>query len=194
LEQARGQVGQQLSTQQSKLAESIHAVAKELGNLGANSEGPAFIGDLAQQAANKVGAVGHWVQNSDPADVLDQVRTFARRKPGQFLLGAALAGAVAGRLTRNLGAAAKADSARGSIGGGTSATSNTGLGGTGYATTGYSETATGYGDTSYTSSDYTTAPAPAYEAGTTYETGTSQGVGTSPFDPTPGTGRGDVRP
>ena len=34
------------------------------------------------------------------ADLLDDIRSFARRKPGAFLLGAAVAGIVAGRMFR----------------------------------------------------------------------------------------------
>ena len=42
------------------------------------------------------------LQNREPAELLDEVRSFARRKPGLFLLGAAAAGVVAGRLTRGV--------------------------------------------------------------------------------------------
>ena len=34
--------------------------------------------------------------------VLDELRRFARRRPATFLIGAAIAGVVVGRLTRNL--------------------------------------------------------------------------------------------
>ena len=47
----------------------------------------------------------HKLQTRDPAELLDEVRSFARRKPGIFLLGAAAAGIVAGRLTSGVKAA-----------------------------------------------------------------------------------------
>jgi hypothetical protein len=46
-----------------------------------------------------------FLQNREPADLLDEVRSFARRRPGTFLLGAALAGVLAGRLTSGVKAA-----------------------------------------------------------------------------------------
>jgi hypothetical protein len=45
------------------------------------------------------------LQNREPAQLLDDVRSFARRKPGLFLLGAAAAGVLAGRLTSGVKAA-----------------------------------------------------------------------------------------
>jgi hypothetical protein len=45
------------------------------------------------------------LQNREPAELLEEVRSFARRKPGLFLLGAAAAGVLAGRLTSGVKAA-----------------------------------------------------------------------------------------
>jgi hypothetical protein len=45
------------------------------------------------------------LQSREPAELLDEVRRFARRKPGMFLLGAAAAGVLAGRLTSGVKAA-----------------------------------------------------------------------------------------
>jgi hypothetical protein len=57
--------------------------------------------DLAQQASRKGGELAHWLQERDPADVLEEIRAYARRRPGTFLLLCGLAGVVAGRLTRS---------------------------------------------------------------------------------------------
>lgn len=56
------------------------------------------------------------LQNREPAELLDEVRSFARRKPGLFLLGAAAAGVLAGRLTRGIQAAHSDSSGNGSAG------------------------------------------------------------------------------
>jgi hypothetical protein len=61
--------------------------------------------DLAHQASRKGGEIAHWLENREPADVLDEVRSFARRRPVMFLGLCALAGIVAGRLTRGAVAA-----------------------------------------------------------------------------------------
>ena len=56
--------------------------------------------DLAQEAARCVGEIAHWLDNHEPADVLNEVKRFARRRPVAFLALAAAAGVVAGRVTR----------------------------------------------------------------------------------------------
>jgi hypothetical protein len=49
-----------------------------------------------------VDSLGRWLDSHGPDEVLDEVRSFARRRPGTFLLIAAGAGVVLGRLTRGL--------------------------------------------------------------------------------------------
>ena len=56
--------------------------------------------DLAQEASRRVCEFSYWLDNHEPADLLDEVKRFARRRPGAFLALAAAAGVVAGRLTR----------------------------------------------------------------------------------------------
>ena len=53
---------------------------------------PARPRDLLQQASGMVESFADKLQNREPAELLDEVRSFARRKPGLFLLGAAAAG------------------------------------------------------------------------------------------------------
>jgi hypothetical protein len=61
--------------------------------------------DLAQEAARRGGEIAHWLDTHEPADVLDEVKRFARRRPVAFLALAAAAGVVAGRVTRGAVAA-----------------------------------------------------------------------------------------
>jgi hypothetical protein len=123
----------------------------------APAPGPAR--DLLEQGTAKVEEFASWLQHREPADLLDEVRSFARRKPGTFLLGAALAGIVAGRLTSGVKAA--------------------------HSTSGNSTQRQAVG-TGYTQTDYV-APAPAYsgyETTTGYETTGYQSTG---YETTPGT-------
>jgi hypothetical protein len=59
-------------------------------------------GDLVRQAADRSASVASWLEGRDPGSLLDEVKTFARQRPGTFLLLAAGAGILAGRLTRSL--------------------------------------------------------------------------------------------
>ncbi len=71
------------------------------------SENPGVASDLARQAADRTGSVAGWLEGREPAAILDDLTSFARRKPGAFLAIAAGLGLVAGRLTRGLAADAK---------------------------------------------------------------------------------------
>jgi hypothetical protein len=51
-----------------------------------------------------VHGVAGWLESREPGDLVAEVRSYARRNPGTFLVGAALLGVVAGRLTRNVAA------------------------------------------------------------------------------------------
>jgi hypothetical protein len=59
---------------------------------------------LARQGADFTDQAADFLQKHEPGDLLEEVRGFARRKPGMFLLAAVAAGVVAGRLTRSLAA------------------------------------------------------------------------------------------
>jgi hypothetical protein len=99
-EQARTQAAEQASAGQHKAAESMRALAAELHQMadGGEQHGPAS--DLAAQAAGRIDAAADWLNGREPGDLIEEVRGFARRRPGTFLIGAALAGVVVGRLTR----------------------------------------------------------------------------------------------
>jgi hypothetical protein len=57
---------------------------------------------LAHQAASRAGSAGQWLDSRDPRQVVNEMQSFARRRPAVFLALAAGTGLVAGRLTRGL--------------------------------------------------------------------------------------------
>jgi hypothetical protein len=101
LDTVRTEVGQQAGTQQQRIAEAVHSLSKELGSMASSSSEQGMITDLAQQASRRGGEIAHWLSDREPADVLEAVRSYARRRPGSFLLLCGLAGVVAGRITRS---------------------------------------------------------------------------------------------
>ncbi len=107
LEQGRTQVKDQVVSQQQKAGQSLSSLAQELRALadGTSEGAPGPARDLLQQASSSVESFASMLQNREPAQLLDDVRSFARRKPGLFLLGAAAAGVLAGRLTSGVKAA-----------------------------------------------------------------------------------------
>jgi hypothetical protein len=116
LHQGRQQLRQQTVAQQHKAASGLSSLAQELRGLadGSSQGAPGPARDLLQQASGYVEQFADRLQSREPADLLDDVRAFARRRPGTFLLGAALAGVLAGRLTSGVKAAHSDGSSTGS--------------------------------------------------------------------------------
>jgi hypothetical protein len=106
ISQAGTQVQEQASTQKEKATGGLRTVADELRSLsqGQGSQNEMITG-LTQQFADKAQEVADWLEQRDPQSLLDEARSLARRKPGTFLLGAALAGVLAGRMTKGVIAA-----------------------------------------------------------------------------------------
>ena len=104
-ESARGELQSQGGAQQQRLASSLHSLAQELGGMASGSQQSGPLTDLAKQAAAKGGEVAHWLETHEPADLLREVQTFARRRPVAFLALCGLAGVVAGRIARGATAA-----------------------------------------------------------------------------------------
>jgi len=101
LETVRSEVGEQAGTQQNRIADALHGLSKELGSMASSSQESGPLTDLAHQASRRGGEIAHWLQDREPTDVLEEVRSYARRRPGTFLVLCGLAGVVAGRLTRS---------------------------------------------------------------------------------------------
>jgi uncharacterized protein YjbJ (UPF0337 family) len=102
LSQAQSELSEQAGATQQRVSEGLHALADELHGMAKNSDqdGPAT--DLARQAAEKAHQAAGWLADRDPGALLNEVRSFARRKPGAYLAIALGAGVLAGRLTRGL--------------------------------------------------------------------------------------------
>ncbi len=110
--QAHGQVKDQAGAQKEKATTGLRSLADELRSVAdGNAPQNGMTSDLARQAADKAHEIASWIEARDAGTLLDEVRALARRKPGTFLLGAALAGVAAGRLTRGVVAANSSDDA-----------------------------------------------------------------------------------
>ena len=173
--QATSQVEDQSRTQLGRLAETLRSFGDDLEKMASQSDGPAS--GLAHEAAERVNGVSSHLEGREPRELLEDLRSFARRKPGVFLGGALVAGVVAGRLTRGAKAAHDGETSQTSVRGG-------------YPTTAYD---------SPRAADVTSPAQPGtlgYDApssGPVFDT-TTQGHGTATGDPLAGTGTPDVDP
>src|SRR6202046_1117864 len=111
LQQAQGQLEEQAAQGQQQLADRLLSVSDELRSMADASGQGGMAADLAHQVASRVHDAGQWLGDRKPGQVVDEMQSFARRKPALFLALAAGAGLVAGRLTRGLKDASSDDSA-----------------------------------------------------------------------------------
>lgn len=100
LDQARTQVSEQSGVQRDRLVQTLTTLSGDLDHMAEQSDRPGMATDLAREAARRARELGHRLDGREPQQILDDVRAFARRRPGTFLLGALAAGVLAGRLTR----------------------------------------------------------------------------------------------
>jgi len=94
------EVRSQASTQQSRVAGSLRSVGDELSQMAQNSDSSGTASNLVNKASDTVHSVAQWLEDREPTDLLDEVKSFARRRPGLFIGIAAGVGILAGRVTR----------------------------------------------------------------------------------------------
>ncbi|HEV7655478.1 MAG TPA: hypothetical protein VGP36_12210 [Mycobacteriales bacterium] len=100
LGEARTQVGDQVGAQKGRAVGGLRSLGDELRQLA--DEGNGLGGEVARQASTRAHGLADHLDRHEPGELVDQVRTYARRHPVAFLTGAAVLGVLAGRLTRNL--------------------------------------------------------------------------------------------
>lgn len=122
VDEAASQLSSQAADQKDTLVSWLRSLADELRSMaeGSRPQGgtddetdqtqPGYARDLADRGADYAQRTASWLGDHDPAEVLQEVGHFARRRPGAFLVLAAAAGVVVGRLTRGLAASASDDS------------------------------------------------------------------------------------
>ena len=101
LDQARTDVRAQADTQAERLADGLRGLAGNVqALLDGRSDEAGPLPDLARQATSHLETLAGRIGDRGLDGVVADVTTFARRKPGLFLAGAAALGFVGGRLLR----------------------------------------------------------------------------------------------
>jgi len=113
LSQTRGELSSQAGSQQQRLAGGLHSLGDEVRSMADGNGGSGIAAEVAHQVADRTKSVASWFESREPADVLQDVAQFARRRPGLFIAIAAGTGLLVGRLARSLKDEAAPDSAPG---------------------------------------------------------------------------------
>jgi uncharacterized protein YjbJ (UPF0337 family) len=98
---AQGELRGHASQQTDRAAQGLRGLAEQIQALvEGRTDEAGKAGDYARQAGDKVHELAGRLENGGFDGVVEDVRGFARRRPGLFLLGAAAAGFAVGRMIR----------------------------------------------------------------------------------------------
>jgi uncharacterized protein YjbJ (UPF0337 family) len=172
-DEARGQLMDQAGSQRDRAVESLRSVGGELSQMADSADGSGLGVQLAREAGSVTSNAADFLEQHEPAELVDELRNLARRRPGAFLLGAAVAGLVVGRLTRSAKSAHSSDTS-GSTDGGRSSMDYAYASQTAYTTPGTQPSV---------EADAWGPDAPTYPATTDYP---ASGTSTTPLSSEPG--------
>ena len=116
LDETRNQVQDQSRVQRDRLVETLRTFGDDLDGMAEQRGGLAS--DAVRELANRTRSFSQQLDGREPADLLDDLRAFARRRPGMFLAGALVSGVVVGRLLRGARDAAQDETSRAGLDGG----------------------------------------------------------------------------
>ena len=102
IDRTRSEVMAEAGTQQERVATGLRSASDELSAMarGESVEEPGMASQLVQSAGERTRAIADWLGERDPQSLMEEVRAYARRRPGMFLAAAVVAGVALGRVTR----------------------------------------------------------------------------------------------
>ncbi|MFJ6851005.1 hypothetical protein ACIQM3_10770 [Streptomyces sp. NPDC091271] len=114
----RDQLQDQARTQTQRLAQSVRQLADELGTMGESGEQGSPATKAVRQVADRGHNVAAKLEDRGPQGLISDLQDFARRRPGVFLAGAALAGFATARLGKGVKSASNGPASHTGDGGG----------------------------------------------------------------------------
>jgi len=109
-DEARNQLTDHAFAQRDNAVDSLRSIGDELTGMSDKAEGPGLGAQLTREAGDLAHRTADFLQEREPGQLLEELRDLGRRRPGTFLLGAAFAGLLAGRVTRGAKSAHASDS------------------------------------------------------------------------------------
>ena len=96
--QMKEQAARQLDSQSSKAIDQARGLSQQL----TSGDTSGMVGQILSEAGHRLQALTDYVDRVGPQGVLEDARRYARRNPGTFILGTALAGLVSGRVMKGI--------------------------------------------------------------------------------------------
>ncbi|PZF12046.1 hypothetical protein DEJ25_09440 [Curtobacterium sp. MCPF17_011] len=140
--QASSTLKDQAADQQQRAAGGLRTIGEQLGKMAENDDEQGLASKVVRDLSNRAGSFAGYLEGRDPGSLVDDVKSFAARRPGTFIAIAAGAGILAGRLAKALTTEIKHEKEAEATGTtGTSDLGSTGV--TGTSTTGTGTAGTG---------------------------------------------------
>ncbi|MFC6063250.1 hypothetical protein [Streptomyces ochraceiscleroticus] len=109
-EKARDQAAGETGAQVRRMAAGLRRIADDLRHMSDEAKPDSPAASLVRQAADRGQLLADRLDRGGPDELLNEVKDFARRRPGLFMAGAALAGFAVSRVGRGIGSAASTPS------------------------------------------------------------------------------------
>ena len=100
--QASDTLKEQAAGQQERAAGGLRTLGEQLSRMADKDDEQGLAAKVVRDLSQRAGSAAGYLENRDPGSLLDEVKSFAARKPGTFIALAAGAGILAGRLTKAL--------------------------------------------------------------------------------------------
>lgn len=100
--QATDTLKDQAADQQQRAAGGLRNIGDQLGRMAENDDEQGVASKVVRDLSNRANSVAGYLEGRDPGSLLDEVKSFAAKRPGTFIAIAAGAGILAGRLTKAL--------------------------------------------------------------------------------------------
>lgn len=111
LDQGMHEMREQARMQQHRAADGMLSFGDDLRSMADGAQG-GLAAQLVSEVGDRASAAARWLDAREPADLLDEVKSFARRRPGTFIAIAGIAGLLVGRLARGIVSEAKEERER----------------------------------------------------------------------------------
>jgi cell division septum initiation protein DivIVA len=100
--QASGTLKDQASDQQQRAAGGLRTIGDQLGKMAENDDEQGLAAKVVRDLSGRASSFASYLEGREPGTLVEDVKSFAARRPGAFIAIAAGAGILAGRLTKAL--------------------------------------------------------------------------------------------
>jgi hypothetical protein len=100
MDQTTSQVGAQADEQTQRLSGNLKTLSEHFSTMASSGEPGSTAHTLVDEASRRTKDLSSYLDGREVGEIINDVKGFARRRPGAFILGSAVAGLTVGRLGR----------------------------------------------------------------------------------------------